>query len=132
MKDIKTLAEKEVMNFRVPADFRYRIRRLAVEKRMTLSDLVIAAVDAFGAEEFKPPPVAAPPVRKPRRRNRASRIVLRRVAGSDGAEEPISPDELAAREAKRKAEKAAQRRLQREHEAEGGTVRRGRQELEVS
>jgi hypothetical protein len=44
---------KEVMNFRVPASFRYRMKRLAVERRMNLSDLMIAAVDAYGADEFK-------------------------------------------------------------------------------
>jgi hypothetical protein len=67
----------------------------------------------------------------PRRRSRASRVVLRRDAGSDA--EAITPDELAAREAKRKEEKAAQRRLQRQREAaREGTVRRGRKQLEVS
>lgn len=44
---------KEVMNFRVPGEFRYRMRRLAVERRMNLSELLIAAVDAFGAAELK-------------------------------------------------------------------------------
>jgi hypothetical protein len=44
---------KEVMNFRVPGDFRYRMRRLAVERRMNLSELLIAAVDAYGAADLK-------------------------------------------------------------------------------
>jgi hypothetical protein len=115
---------------------------LAVESWLATTPVgalpVALVVDNLPADRPEPPSdnlVAnrPPGPTKPRRRNRASRIVVRRLAGWDGAEEPISPDELAARDAKRKAEKAAQRQLQRQREAaREGTVRRGRKQLEVS
>jgi hypothetical protein len=42
-----------VMNFRVPDDFAYQMRSQAIEHRMTLSELFIAAVEAYGAAAFK-------------------------------------------------------------------------------
>lgn len=48
-----TSEPKEVMNFRVSADFRHRMRQLALDRRMTLSELFVAAVEAYGAGQSK-------------------------------------------------------------------------------
>jgi hypothetical protein len=68
---------RKIMNFRVPDDFRHRMKRLALERRMSLSDLLVAAVDAYGAGEFK---------------SAADALTPRPPTGHPFGVEPIGPD----------------------------------------
>jgi hypothetical protein len=47
-RQVKPASEpKEVMNFRVSADFRHEMRQLALDERMNLSELLVTAVRAY-------------------------------------------------------------------------------------